>query len=165
MRRTCLPGRVDLEAPLAEYRIGQADSGDDLERLLDRQGVLDATVWRRGGPPVAVTPNELFLVDEGDVYRIERDQVVGLGQTRATDHSLMRWGAALYLFSLPLMFLQIIPGGLLLAVLMAIAGGGLVTVGFLSKALLIQVDDDRIPPFVVDHRKWKRIHASIQDWA
>lgn len=165
MRPARLSGRVDLEDPLSEYRVGDAGSADELELFLDQQGIRDATVWRRGGPPVAATRDALFLVDDGGVYRIDRDDVTALGQTRATDHSLMRWGAGLYLLALPFLVLQVIPGGILLAALMAIAGGALVTMGFLSKALLIQVDDDRIPPFVIDHRKWKGIRSRIQDWA
>lgn len=155
---------MDLGDPLADYRTGHAASMQELERFLEEQGILDAELFDRGGPPVAVAPGTLYLVDEGDIFRIDREQVTGVGEIRAADHSKMRWGAALYVLALPLMFLEILGPGLILAVLMAIAGGVLVTLGYLSKALLIQVDDERIPPFVIDHRQWKRIRSRIQDW-
>lgn len=165
MRAGELGRGVDPSDPLVEYRAGEASTAEELELLLDRQGIADAELWHKGGPPVAATNDSLFFVDEGTVYRIDREHVTGLGQTHSADRSLMKWGVLLYLLALPMLFLQAIGPGVLIAVLMALAGGGLVTKGFLSKALLVQVDDDRIPPFVIEHRKWKRIRSRIRDWA
>lgn len=156
---------MDVGDPLDGYRAGQADDGEEFEALLERRGVVPDRVWTKGGPPVAVAGDALYLAHEGEVYRLRRDQVTGIGQTRSSDYRLMQYGVGLYLVALPLALL----GGLgllaLVALALVVAGGALVTVGFLSKALLVQVDDDRIPPFVIDHRKWKGIRASIEHWA
>lgn len=160
-----LAARVDPVDPLADFRAGEASVAGGFEALLEREGVIPERTWERGGPPVAVAGDVLYLQHEGTVYRVPRDRVTGIGRTRASDYRLMQYGVGLYLVALPL---AVIGGWGLLglaAVAGIVAGGGLVTKGFLSKALLIEVDDERVPPFVVDHRKWKSIHASIQHWA
>lgn len=156
---------MELDDPLADFRVGEAGSSDDLERHLERRGATPIEFWHRGGPPVALTARSLFFVDEDVIYRIDRERVTGLGQTRAADRSRMGWGALLYIVGLPITFLlgsalaRAIVGPLTL-----VAGGVLVVLGYLSKALLIQVDDERVPPFVLEHRRWKQIGRSVQDW-
>lgn len=155
---------MDPGDPLADFRAGDASAAGSFEALLEREGVLPERTWDSGGPPVALAGNHLYLEHEGTVYRLPRDRVTGIGQTRSSDYRMMQYGVGLYLVALPLAVI----GGLgllgLAAVAGIVAGGGLVTKGFLSKALLIEVDDERVPPFVIDHRKWKSIHASIQHW-
>lgn len=151
---------MSLEEPLAAFHVGSAGSADELSVFLEHQGLAPERLFARGGPPVALVDGSLFLVDEGEIYRIDRERVVGLGATRAADKGMMRWGVLLYLLALPGFYLNWIVAGL-----MAIGGGVLVTLGYLSKALLIQVDDDRLPPFVIDHRRWKSIRDEIHDWA
>ncbi len=122
-------------------------------------------VWKRGGPPVALAGEDLFLVNEGSVYRLRRDQVTEIGQTRASDYRMMQVGTLVYLIAIPIALLGGVSFAALVGIALAILGGVLVTKGFLSRALLIQVDDDAIPPFVIDHRKWKGIRAHIEHWA
>lgn len=156
---------MDLDDPLAEFRAGEASSVDELERHLDERGLSPIEFWHRGGPPVALTGSALFFVDDETLYRIDRERIRGLGQTRAADSRRMGLGALLYLVGLPITFLvgnalaQVVVGPLTL-----IAGGILVVLGYLSKALLIQVDDERVPPFVLEHRRWKKIGRSLSDW-
>jgi len=90
---------------------------------------------------------------------LPREDVQALGQIRSTDYSRMRWGIGLYLLALIAFFLHWVLTGLLL-----IAGGALVVLGFLAKALLVQVEDDRVPPFVIEHREWKQIRSALDAW-
>jgi hypothetical protein len=155
---------VEAEDPLAGYRVGDAPDEDAFEELLEREGVHADRSWTSGGPPVAVAGDAIYLTHEGTVYRVRRREVTAVGQTRSSDYRWMQWGAGLYLLALPLALVAGAGLGSLVAVLLMVTGGVLVTLGFLSKALLLQVEDERIPPFVVDHRKWKAIRASIEHW-
>lgn len=150
---------MDLEDPLSEYRVGTAETAEELDAHLESQGIVPEVLYDRGGPPVALAGDRLFLVDEGSIYRIDREHVVALHSTRAPDYRMMRWGVGFYLLGLPAIFFNWIVAGLL-----AIGGGVLVTMGFLSKALLVEVDDERLPPFVIDHRRSSRIRERITHW-
>jgi hypothetical protein len=150
----------DLGDPLATYRVDVASTADGIRTGARERGETVHDVFTRGGPPVALTDTSLWLADEGgDVYRLTRDDVRGLGQIRSTDYHRMRWGIGLYLGALLAFFLHWILTGLLL-----VAGGVLVVLGFLAKALLVQVEDDRIPPFVIEHREWKDIREALDHW-
>lgn len=150
---------MEATDPLAAFRAAPAEDVEDLALYLERQGLIPSEVYTKGGPPVALTSNAVFFMDDGVLYRVGREQVTRLGETRAADYRMMQWGVLLYLLALPAFwFHALLAGGL------AILGGVLVTKGFLSKALLVQVNDDRIPPFVVDHRRWKQIGTHIQAW-
>lgn len=155
---------MDLSEPLRSYHAGEASSAKELVALLEGEGLVPEHVWRRGGPPVAVAGDSLFLVDDGEAYRVRRGEVEGIGQVRASDYRMMQIGTLLYLLALPVALLGG-GGAIWIGLGFVILGGVLVTKGFLSRALLIQVDDERIPPFVIDHRRWKDIRALIGSWA
>lgn len=152
---------VDPEVtdPLATYRVDVEGSMDAIEAGARHRGETLLETFPRGGPPIALTDTSLWLTDEQEVYRLPREDVRGLGQVRSTDHRRMRWGVGLYLVALLSFFLHWILTGLLL-----IAGGALVVLGFLAKALLVQVEDERIPPFVIEHRKWRGIRDALDRW-
>lgn len=154
---------MDLSDPLSTYHAGEASSAQDLEGLVEGEGLVPEHVWDRGGPPVAIAGDSLFLVNKGEAYRVRRDQVEAIGQVRSSDYRMMQLGTLLYLLALPVALLG--GGGAIWVGLgFVVLGGVLVTKGFLSRALLVQVDDERIPPFVIDHRKWKDIRALIGPW-
>lgn len=154
---------MELSDPLSAYHAGKASSAKELVALVEREGVVPDRVWRRGGPPVVVAGESLFLVSDGEAYRVRRAEVTGIGQVRSSDYRMMQLGTLLYLLALPIALLG--GGGAIWVGLgVVVLGGVLVTKGFLSRALLVQVEDDRIPPFVIDHRKWKEIRSSIGSW-
>lgn len=154
-----MPVDPDVVDPLAAYRVPvEADAEAIQERARERGERLLET-FTRGGPPVTLTEASLWLTDEGEVYRVPREDVRGLGQMRSTDHRRMRWGVGLYLVALLSFFLHWLVTGALM-----IAGGVLVVLGFLAKALLVQVEDERIPPFVIEHREWRGIRDALDAW-
>lgn len=149
----------DLGDPLARYRVDVEGSARGIEAGAHQRGETIRQLFARGGPPVALSDTSLWLTHEDEVYRLPREDIRGLGQIRATNYSRMRWGVGLYLLALVAFFLHWVLTGLLL-----IAGGGLVVLGFLAKALLVQVEDDRIPPFVIQHRDWRGIREALDAW-
>jgi hypothetical protein len=146
-------------APGAAPRVAADDSAAGIEQAARERGEPVRQLFEHGGPPVALTETSLWLADEEQVYRLPREDVQALGQIRSTDYSRMRWGIGLYLLALIAFFLHWVLTGLLL-----IAGGALVVLGFLAKALLVQVEDDRVPPFVIEHREWKQIRSALDAW-
>lgn len=144
---------------LADYRVDVEGSAEAMARRARERGEAVLKVFSRGGPPVAVTESSLWLSDESTVYRLPRERVQKTGPIRSTNYTRMRWGVAIYLLSLIGFFVHPIVTGVL-----ALVGGALVVLGFLAKALVVQLDDERIPPFVVEHRKWRRIRDTLDTW-
>lgn len=149
----------ELGDPLAAYRIEVAASAEGLEHGARQRGETIRQAFARGGPPIVVSDRALWFTDEEVVFRVAREDVRGLGQIRSTDYTRMRWGVGLYLLALIAFFLHWVVTGVLI-----LAGGALVVLGFLSKALLVQVEDERIPPFVIEHRKWRDIRDALDVW-
>lgn len=147
----------EVADPLARYRVDVEASADAIERRARERGERVVEVFAK--PPVAVTEASLWLARDADVFRLPRGEITGLGQTRSSDARRMRWGAGLYIVSL---FAFAVSG--LVAILMAVGGGVLVVLGFLAKALLVQVEDERVPPFVIEHRSWRRIRDRLDAW-
>lgn len=149
----------EIADPLAAYRVDVEGSKEGITTGARHRGETVLETFARGGPPIALTDSSLWLTDEQEVYRLPREDVRGLGQIRSTDYRRMRWGVGIYLLALVSFFLHWILTGLLL-----IAGGALVVLGFLAKALLVQVEDERIPPFVIEHRDWRGIRKALGRW-
>lgn len=157
----------DVGDPLAKYRHDVPGTTEAIERRARERGEALVEAFS-GGPPVVLTRSSLWLSDEQTVYRLPREDVTGLGQVRSTDYSKMRWGVGLYLVAL--IGVVLVSGGRLnllgigLVALGLVGGGLLVVFGFLAKALLVQVEDERIPPFVVEHKRWRRIQQTLDAW-
>lgn len=149
----------DVTDPLAAYRVDVPASAASIEDRIRQRGESLIDIFADGGPPVALTDASLWLADDHDVYRLPRDAIRGMGQIRSTDYTRMRWGVGLYLLALIAFFLHWLITGALM-----IAGGALVVFGFLAKALLVQVEDERVPPFVIEHRKWRAIREALDAW-
>lgn len=145
--------------PLASYRVDVERSADAIQDRVQARGETLIELFARGGPPVALTRTSLWLTDEEDVYRLPREEVRALGEVRSTNYRRMRWGVGLYLFALFAFFLHWLLAGVLI-----IAGGTLVVLGFLARALLVQVEDERVPPFVIEHGRWRRIREALDAW-
>lgn len=149
----------ELADPLADYRQDVQGTMEAIEEHAAQRGERVLEVFGSGGPPVALTDQALWLSNESEVYRLPREAVQALGQIRSTDYVRMRWGVGLYLVALVGLFFHWLITGVL-----AIVGGALVVFGFLAKALLVQIEDERVPPFVVDHRRWKAIRDRLEAW-
>lgn len=153
--------------PLADYRLGPAESPDDLRDLATPQDGDRLRTWSSGGQPILLTERSLLFIQEGEAYRVPKGKITAFGLTRASDTGYKRWGIGLYLLALPVLMLATGAGAALLVVigvLMACLGALLVTLGFISKAILVQVDDDRVPPFVLDTRGWRSLRSTLRSW-
>ena len=115
--------------------------------------------WRRGGAFVGLGVRKVYVETEGQLLAIPRRDVASIGVTRASSIRRMRWGLGLYALS----FLFLIFRFWWLAIPLATAGGVLVVLGFLGRALVLQLRDARIPPIVLPHARWRRIGRAIQD--
>lgn len=158
---------MSLEDPLHDYRLGPAESADQLRALATPQDGERLRTWSSGGEPILLTERSLLFIQDGDAYRVPKGDIGAFGLTRASDVSYKRWGIALYLLALPVLVLSLNgAAGILLVVglLMACVGALLVTLGFISKAVLVQVEDDRVPPFVLDTRGWRSLRSALQAW-
>ncbi len=158
---------MSLEDPLSDYRLGPAKSADDLRGLAIPQDGERLKTWSSGGPPILLTERSLLFIQEGEAYRVPKGKITAFGLTRASDTGYKRWGIGLYLLALPVLMLATGGGAALLVVigvLMACLGALLVTLGFISKAILIQIDDDKVPPFVLDTRGWRSLRSTLRRW-
>lgn len=158
---------MSLTDPLGDYRLGPAETPDELRDLATPQDGQRLRTWSSGGEPILLTEGSLLFVQEGQAYRVPRGKVEAFGLARSSDTGYKRWGIALYLLALPVLFLS--AGGatvitVVIGVLMACLGALLVTMGFMSKAVLVQVKDDRVPPFVLDTRGWRSLRSALKDW-
>ncbi len=148
---------MTLHDPLDTFRQGPEGELDD---QIAERGEQLTELWARGGEPIAQTDAAVWLVSDETTWRIPRDDLRLVGATRSTDISQLRWGLAFYLGALPLALF----GQLILALAAALVGGGLVMRGYLQRAVVLIVEDDRVPPFVVPHKKWRQVKASLDDW-
>jgi hypothetical protein len=149
----------DAADPLSRYRVNVDTSAEAIDARARERDETPIEVFGEGGPPVALTDDALWLADDEAVYRLPREAIRGLGQIRSSDYTRMRWGVGLYILALIAFFLHWLITGLLM-----LAGGALVVLGFLAKALLVQVEDERIPPFVIEHRNWRAIREALDAW-
>ena len=152
-------GLVSLADPMERYRRGPAGSVDEMTKSVHDDGRDIVRLWRRGGPFVAVTTNALYFEQGDDLLRFARKEVRGFTLTRASNTKRMRWGLLLYLGALPMLI--VIP---VLALAMALVGAYLVTKGFVGRAILVQVNDERVPPFVLAHNKWRSLRSTLKEW-
>lgn len=158
---------VSVTDPLADYRLGPARSPDELRDLATPQDGERLRTWSSGGPPILLTERSVLFIQDGEAYRIPKTRITGFALTRASDTGYKRWGIVLYLLALPVLMLSMNGAAALLVVigvLMACLGALLVTLGFISKAVLIQVDDDQVPPFVLDTRGWRSLRSTLRGW-
>lgn len=150
---------MNLEDPLEPYRVGPIEGKADLEAALAKDGRLASHVWTKGGAPAALTPQAFYFTDEGVLYKVRRKDVRGMGLARAANIRTMRYGLLFYFLGLPLLLIDPI-----LAVVSVLLGGFLTVRGFLTQAILVRVKDDRLPPFVIRHGKWRRIRSALKRW-
>ena len=151
---------MSLTDPLAAYRLGPVSEAEDLETHLAPKDGEVLQRWQRGGVPIVLTERALLFADDGTGYRVAKGEVTSFGLTRASSTRMLRWGLGLYLGGLIPLFL----GMPILTLAMAIAGAVLVTRGFLNKNILVQVDDDRVPPFVLENSRWRSLRKALRMW-
>lgn len=153
------PVDAGLADPLSAYRVNVDDSAQAIEAGARARGERLIRSFGQGGPPVALTDASLWLTEQGEVYRLPREEVKALGQVRSANYRRMRWGVGLYLAALLGFFLHWV-----IAAALILTGGTLVVLGFLARALLVQVEDERVPPFVIEHGRWRRIRDALAAW-
>ena len=150
---------MSLEDPLEPYRVGPVDEVGSIDEQLARDGRLPLENWPHGGTPAALTREALYLIDEGNLYRIRRKDVQGYSLARDANIRMMRWGLVSYLVGLPLLVLDVT-----LAAVAALIGLVLTTRGFLRQAILVHVKDGRVPPFLLRQPRWKSVRSALREW-